>query len=706
MRKLKLFSLIVCALFATQMWADTFSAAEIATNPAGGTKKSHVTCSSGKTTTTNKKVKNVSNIACVAIGNTVDTATNTSTDWIQIQADENYTLDNTITIQGASNSGDDKNIAVLMWLGDYDPTSADTCYTAVAPENDSGTRDNIALSFPSGRFRTIRMYRRINYKNGTIGKDANGSSYQQPSSNNGSFNIQSITVSATASTSYTITYNVNGGSGDPMANSTNIVSACTYTAPSGKAFYEWNSLANGQGDSYAPGDEVESNVDLYAIWKEIYAITYNAGTSGSGTIAAGNKFKGVVYTLSSKTFTREGYAQIGWTLTDGGAKAYDLGGSYTTDAAQTFYPVWTVAATYTFDATNAKSIATLQTEGWTFNSTVFDADPADTEAYVNTVDAMNTAGLTAPNDNSMNANAIAFAKNTDAYAQFDLGYATNVYAISGDFCIGSNKDRTFDIVYIGADGSTVLKTITINHNKTNWGKNSVNNKEEVSNVRYIKVKSVAEKSWLVMENISITYLPKYAISCADAENGSVEADKSLAAAGETVTLTLHPDPNYKVATVKVNGGDALEVTNNEATFTMSAEAANVVATFKVAYSIELAKGSEAKTVGAAIIGVDDTELTIITAPTGTGTLQGFYTEGGTKVADKDGKLVAGDVDGYVTGGKWSLADEATLYAVYDGIPTALDNTNASAKTVKRLENGMLVIEKNGVRYNAMGQTIR
>ena len=40
------------------------------------------------------------------------------------------------------------------------------------------------------------------------------------------------------------------------------------------------------------------------------------------------------------------------------------------------------------------------------------------------------------------------------------------------------------------------------------------------------------------------------------------------------------------------------------------------------------------------------------------------------------------------------------------IPTALDNTEAGVKAVKRLENGMLVIEKNGVRYNAQGQIIR
>lgn len=38
--------------------------------------------------------------------------------------------------------------------------------------------------------------------------------------------------------------------------------------------------------------------------------------------------------------------------------------------------------------------------------------------------------------------------------------------------------------------------------------------------------------------------------------------------------------------------------------------------------------------------------------------------------------------------------------------TAIDNTAVEGKAVKSLENGMLIIEKNGVRYNAQGQIVR
>ena len=73
-----------------------------------------------------------------------------------------------------------------------------------------------------------------------------------------------------------------------------------------------------------------------------YTISYNAGTGGSGTKASESKTCGVAFTLpNSAVFTREGYTQTGWTTSDGGAQTHALGGSYTTNADQAFYPVWT-----------------------------------------------------------------------------------------------------------------------------------------------------------------------------------------------------------------------------------------------------------------------------------------------------------------------------------------------------------------------------
>ena len=71
-----------------------------------------------------------------------------------------------------------------------------------------------------------------------------------------------------------------------------------------------------------------------------YTISYNKGTNGTGTKDSESKTCSVDFTLPGSTFTYGGHAQDGWATSDGGTKAYDLSGSYTTNAAQTFYPHW------------------------------------------------------------------------------------------------------------------------------------------------------------------------------------------------------------------------------------------------------------------------------------------------------------------------------------------------------------------------------
>ena len=74
----------------------------------------------------------------------------------------------------------------------------------------------------------------------------------------------------------------------------------------------------------------------------------------------------------------------------------------------------------------------------------------------------------------------------------------------------------------------------------------------------------------------------YKITVNAATNGAVTSDKTTAAAGETVTLTVTPASGYELNTLKVNNGDVTvtEVSTNKYTFTMPAKAVTVAATFK------------------------------------------------------------------------------------------------------------------------------
>ena len=74
-----------------------------------------------------------------------------------------------------------------------------------------------------------------------------------------------------------------------------------------------------------------------------YTVSYNAGSGAgiTGSHANDTKTHDVALTLPGVVFSRTGYTQTGWSTSNGGAQTHALGGSYTTNADQTFYPVWT-----------------------------------------------------------------------------------------------------------------------------------------------------------------------------------------------------------------------------------------------------------------------------------------------------------------------------------------------------------------------------
>ena len=98
----------------------------------------------------------------------------------------------------------------------------------------------------------------------------------------------------------------------------------------------------GQAITMRPGtNQLGAYIEVYGDIKT-YTITYAAGANGTGSVAAGEKIYGVAFTLSSNTFTRDGFTQTGWATSDGGPQVYALGGSYTANADVTLYPVWSV----------------------------------------------------------------------------------------------------------------------------------------------------------------------------------------------------------------------------------------------------------------------------------------------------------------------------------------------------------------------------
>lgn len=95
------------------------------------------------------------------------------------------------------------------------------------------------------------------------------------------------------------------------------------------------------GDPYSANYVVTGETTIAASFTlKTYTISYNKGTNGTGSKASETKTHGVNFTLPGSTFTYGGHAQDGWSTSDGGALAYALSGSYTTNAAQEFFPHW------------------------------------------------------------------------------------------------------------------------------------------------------------------------------------------------------------------------------------------------------------------------------------------------------------------------------------------------------------------------------
>ena len=86
-----------------------------------------------------------------------------------------------------------------------------------------------------------------------------------------------------------------------------------------------------------------------------YTITYDGGEGVEGSIPSGVKTHGEDFTLSSETFTWDGFVQTGWIDKETGA-IYELGATYDEDRDATFYPYWEKLITLTVPYTTTVAL--------------------------------------------------------------------------------------------------------------------------------------------------------------------------------------------------------------------------------------------------------------------------------------------------------------------------------------------------------------
>ena len=253
-----------------------------------------------------------------------------------------------------------------------------------------------------------------------------------------SFLISEVTITGTyaevgPSSSYTLSYDENGGSGSAMADqegTTLTVAANTYTAPTGYSFLKWNTAMNGGGTDYSAGNSITltEDVTLYAIWQpQTYTVTLNQGSGSGGTANVTATFDDAMPSITVPS--RSGYTFAGYfTGANGtGTQYYDENGSSTND--------WTIASNTTLYAYWIEGSAPEPT-GCNLHFWFFYAADATSNGLSN--DA--TVFTSMVSDGSSQAGSITIDGTSYSVTRRTGDPGTGVF---GSFTIPSNKIGTF-----------------------------------------------------------------------------------------------------------------------------------------------------------------------------------------------------------------------------------------------------------------------
>lgn len=146
--------------------------------------------------------------------------------------------------------------------------------------------------------------------------------------------------------SYTISYNANGGSGAPSSQTKyygkTLALSTAKPTRTGYTFKGW-STANDTTVEYASGANYTANasVTLYAVWEaNTYTVTYNANGGVAIDLKQWKKY-GEALTITTEEPARASYEFLGWhTSKTATSPLYLPGDKYTNNASVTLYAVW------------------------------------------------------------------------------------------------------------------------------------------------------------------------------------------------------------------------------------------------------------------------------------------------------------------------------------------------------------------------------
>lgn len=236
----------------------------------------------------------------------------------------------------------------------------------------------------------------------------------------------SRTSTIAAKTSYTVSFNANGGSGAPASQTkwhgTALKLSATKPTRTGYDFQGWGTSTTDTSANYQPEGKYEADaaITLYAIWKlKTYSVSYNAN---GGTGAPGNQTKtyGKTLVLSATKPTRTGYDFQGWGTSVGDTTVdYQPEGKYEANAAITLYAIWKLKTyTVSFNANGGTGAPASQTKTYDVDLTLSSTKPTKPNYNFkgwSTSDSSTTVAYNSGGSYTANANITLYAVWAVAY---------------------------------------------------------------------------------------------------------------------------------------------------------------------------------------------------------------------------------------------------------------------------------------------------
>ena len=190
--------------------------------------------------------------------------------------------------------------------------------------------------------------------------------------NKNDYKYYGASVRCVARDHVTVTFDPNGGVGERFDENFydgKNLPLNTFTKE-GQGFVEWNTEADGTGDSYEDGDffQVTSDtlsITLYAQWGTKTTLIYDGNGADSGSVESVLVEYKKKATLADNGFIREGYKFYSWnTQADGNGKDYNPGDDYTAMNKEggevRLYVKWEAEQTYTVNYRSDDGVNTVE----------------------------------------------------------------------------------------------------------------------------------------------------------------------------------------------------------------------------------------------------------------------------------------------------------------------------------------------------------